>query len=97
MLCVAEGMLVSATLKADEIAERARKLHFAAMVIDTHDDTTQRLLDGDFDLGRRSQRGSIDIPRMKEGGLARFSFRSGYRAKSRGLRRYSTRWIRLTR
>jgi len=43
-------------------------------VVDTHDDTTQRFLDGDFDLGARSATGSIDIPRMKEGGLGAIFF-----------------------
>jgi membrane dipeptidase len=47
----------------------ARKLHFDALVIDTHDDTTQRLLNPAFDLGIRHADGSIDIPRMREGGL----------------------------
>ncbi|MFO1406618.1 MAG: dipeptidase [Steroidobacteraceae bacterium] len=47
----------------------ARKLHFDAIVIDTHDDTTQRMLDPTFDLGVRHPDGSIDIPRMREGGL----------------------------
>jgi membrane dipeptidase len=47
----------------------ARELHFDSIVIDTHDDTTQRLLDPAFDLGRRHTDGSIDIPRMREGGL----------------------------
>src|SRR5262249_38242468 len=45
------------------------KLHFSSIVVDTHDDTTQRLLDPKFDLGSRHADGSIDIPRMKEGGL----------------------------
>ena len=69
VLCVAGGILVTATPKADDISARARKLHFASIVVDTHDDTTQRFLDGDFDLGARSSAGGIDIPRMKEGGL----------------------------
>ena len=47
----------------------ARALHFEAIVIDTHDDTTQRMLDPAFDLGARHKDGSIDIPRMREGGL----------------------------
>jgi membrane dipeptidase len=55
--------------KPDDIAARARKLHYASILVDTHDDTTQRFLDGDFNLGARSSSGSIDIPRMKEGGL----------------------------
>jgi membrane dipeptidase len=39
------------------------------MVVDTHDDTTQRFLHGKFDIGARHTDGSIDIPRMREGGL----------------------------
>src|SRR5690242_21319916 len=53
----------------DEIAERARKLHFSSIVLDTHDDTTQRFFSKDFDLGKRNPDGAIDIPRMREGGM----------------------------
>lgn len=59
---------------ADDISARARKLHFSALVVDTHDDTTQRFLDGKFDLGLRDAAGSIDIPRMKEGNLGGIFF-----------------------
>jgi membrane dipeptidase len=49
---------------------RARDLHTRAIVIDTHGDTTQRLLfDKTYDIARRNEKGSIDIPRMREGGL----------------------------
>ena len=52
------------------ISARARALHDRAIVIDTHVDTAQRLVyDRTFDLGARSRTGSIDIPRMREGGL----------------------------
>jgi membrane dipeptidase len=61
-------------LSAGSISEKARKLHFSSIVVDTHDDTTQRLLDGKFDLGERITTGSIDIPRMKEGGLSAIFF-----------------------
>jgi len=72
LLCVASGIVVMKTRaksRSQAVAERARKVRFSALVIDTHDDTTQRFLDGDFDISRRNARGSIDIPRMKEGGL----------------------------
>src|SRR5215471_8806111 len=61
--------LLAMSLAADSISERAKKLHFSSIVVDTHDDTTQRLLDPKFDLSARHADGSIDIPRMKEGGL----------------------------
>src|ERR687888_1374891 len=52
------------------ISPRARQLHERAIVVDTHDDTTQRLLfEKNFDIGVRHTNGNIDIPRMKEGGL----------------------------
>ena len=65
------SLLVVAALavSAVSVSEKARKLHFSSIVVDTHDDTTQRFLDGKFDLGERTNTGSIDIPRMKEGGL----------------------------
>lgn len=53
----------------DDIAERARKLHFSSIVLDTHDDTTQRFFSKNFDLGRRNPDGHVDIPRMREGGM----------------------------
>jgi membrane dipeptidase len=72
LLCVAPGtvlMKAKGKTRAQGISERARNLHFSSLVIDTHDDTTQRFFDGDFDIAKRNARGSIDIPRMKEGGL----------------------------
>ena len=54
----------------DQVSPRARQLHNGAIVIDTHDDTTQRLIfDKGFDIGARNKDGNIDIPRMREGGL----------------------------
>src|ERR1700730_6760509 len=67
-------MLLAGAMKADGISERARKLHFSSLVVDTHDDTTQRFLDGKFDLGPRSSTGSIDIARMPEGNLSAIFF-----------------------
>lgn len=71
-LAICSAMAVVMT--ADELSLRARKLHFSSIVIDTHDDTTQRLLDGHFDLAVHDANGSIDIPRMREGGLGGIFF-----------------------
>jgi membrane dipeptidase len=73
-LCVAAGVFLAAVMTADDISARAKKLHFSSIVVDTHDDTTQRFLDGKFDLGPRDSRGSIDIPRMREGNLSAIFF-----------------------
>jgi membrane dipeptidase len=68
------GLLVTSGLAGDNISEKARKLHFSSIVVDTHDDTTQLMLDPKFDLGVRQPKGSIDIPRMREGGLGAIFF-----------------------
>ena len=68
-LCVATGGLLVAGVKSGDISARAKKLHFSSIVVDTHDDTTQRFLDGKFDIAERHDDGSIDLPRMREGGL----------------------------
>ena len=73
-MCLPAGMVLAGAMAADGISERARQLHFSSIVIDTHDDTTQRFLDTAFDLGVRNALGSIDIPRMKEGGLGAIFF-----------------------
>src|SRR5215468_127311 len=58
------------SVTADEIAERARKLHFSSIVLDTHDDTTQRFFSkAGFDMAERHSDGHIDIPRMRDGGM----------------------------
>jgi hypothetical protein len=39
-------------------------------IVDSHDDTTQRLLfDKTFDISKRQKTGNVDIPRMRDGGL----------------------------
>jgi membrane dipeptidase len=72
--CVLAGSFLAASVTPDDVSERAKKLHFSSVIVDTHDDTTQRFLDGKFDLGPRNDRGSIDIPRMREGNLGAIFF-----------------------
>jgi membrane dipeptidase len=67
--CLFGAVALLAFAPADPISEKARKLHFSSIVLDTHDDTTQRFFASDFDLGKRNPTGSIDIPRMREGGM----------------------------
>ena len=73
-LLAAGGSLLVMSLAADSVSEKAKKLTYSSVVMDTHDDTTQRMLDPKFDLGLRHTDGSIDIPRMKEGGLTGIFF-----------------------
>src|ERR1700684_3248232 len=73
LLCLVLGTCSAALVvrfaAADDIADRARKLHFSSIVLDTHDDTTQRFFSKDYDLGKRNPEGHVDIPRMREGGM----------------------------
>src|SRR6266567_1165997 len=73
-VCISSVGLMGLAMAADTISEKARKLHFSSIVVDTHDDTTQRFLDGKFDLGTRGSAGSIGIPRMREGNLSAIFF-----------------------
>lgn len=73
-LCISAGWFTAAAVTGDDISARAKKLHFSSIVVDTHDDTTQRFLDGKFDLGAGNSSGSIDIPRMRDGNLGAIFF-----------------------
>ena len=65
-LIIAPALLSQSSLKHPQAAS----VHQRAIVVDTHADTTQRLIfDPKFDLGVRHGDGNLDIPRMKEGGL----------------------------
>jgi len=70
LVCLlAAACFLAQSATGDDIADRARKLHFSSIVLDTHDDTTQRFFTKNFDLGKRNPDGHIDIPRMREGGM----------------------------
>jgi membrane dipeptidase len=54
----------------EDVPARARDLHARAIVVDTHDDTPMRMVsEPSFDIGARNVTGSIDVPRMRDGGL----------------------------
>jgi membrane dipeptidase len=73
-LCISAGWFAATAVTGDDISARAKKLHFSSLIVDSHDDTTQRFLDGKFDLGARNSTGSIDIPRMRDGNLGAIFF-----------------------
>ncbi len=53
----------------DEYLQNARRLHQESLVLDTHLDTTQRLMLDDWDIAERHEAGHVDIPRLREGGV----------------------------
>jgi membrane dipeptidase len=54
-----------------EMANLPRDLHFGAIVIDTHSDTTPRFEDPDWNFLERhtAEDGHMDLPRIRDGGL----------------------------
>ncbi len=44
-------------------------VHQRAIVVDMHSDTVLRIMRSGFDFGKRSSRGHMDLPRLKEGGV----------------------------
>jgi membrane dipeptidase len=67
--CLLGFAFMPKSTRAQSVSDKAKKLHTSSIVIDTHDDTTQRLLEPSFDIATRHADGNIDIPRMREGGL----------------------------
>lgn len=63
--------------------EEIDDLHFDAIVIDTHSDTTPWFQDPEWDFGARHDDGHEDLPRMREGGLD-VQFWSIYMGKREG-------------
>lgn len=57
-----------AVIFAQSQEKHARKIHFDAIVADTHNDVVQRILNGE-DLTKRTATGHSDIPRFIEGGI----------------------------
>src|SRR5215470_10317307 len=69
-IALAIPVAVLAQAPADSVSPRAKRLHDRAIVVDSHADTTQRLIfDNAFDIGKRNPNGNLDLPRMREGGL----------------------------
>ena len=51
------------------VESRAAQLQQHVLGVDAHNDTVQRLLLSGADLGVRSSKGSVDLPRLREGGM----------------------------
>lgn len=60
---------LSTSAHADAIAERAKKLHRDAIVVDTHLDAPMALAEKWADIATRGATDHFDLPRAKEGGL----------------------------
>jgi membrane dipeptidase len=64
------ALVLTQPAPTDGVSARAKQIHERAIVIDSHDDTTQRMLfEKGFDITARHQNGNVDVPRMRDGGL----------------------------
>ncbi len=59
----------AAQVFAEDLHERAMRLHRSAIVVDTHEDVPERLQKEWVDLAVRGKTGHVDIPRWREGGV----------------------------
>jgi len=63
-------VIVVAQTQSSGVSPQAAQVHSRAIVLDTHADTTQRMVfDPRFNIGERHSDGNIDIPRMRDGGM----------------------------
>ncbi|MEW6127769.1 MAG: dipeptidase [Acidobacteriota bacterium] len=51
------------------LSEKAKKLHFSSIVLDTHIDVTPKLQRKDWNFAEEHKDGAVDLPRMQRGGL----------------------------
>jgi membrane dipeptidase len=68
ILSISSNAVLPAQQK-DALSERARKIHFSSIVLDTHIDVTPKLQRPDWKFAEEHKDGHIDLPRMKRGGL----------------------------
>jgi membrane dipeptidase len=57
------------TAQQPPLPEAARRIQATVLGFDTHNDTVQRVVYNNADLGKRSSEGMIDLPRLREGGM----------------------------
>lgn len=63
-------MMATMTNDAANWVETARALHAKSVVLDSHCDTTMRLMKPDWDISALHDDGHVDIPRLHAGGIS---------------------------
>ncbi|MFY9549550.1 MAG: membrane dipeptidase [Thermoanaerobaculia bacterium] len=67
--CFVALVAACALVRAEDLKERAHRVHRSAIVVDTHEDVPEELEKNWKDLSIRNVVGHVDIPRWKEGGV----------------------------
>ncbi|MBZ5571616.1 MAG: dipeptidase [Acidobacteriia bacterium] len=63
------SLLFMAAVCHGQIMEQARRIQAGVLGIDSHNDTAQRLLIENVDIGNRLPDGQVDLPRLRAGGI----------------------------
>jgi membrane dipeptidase len=61
--------LTGCNTSEEKLVKQADRIHRDVLTVDTHCDTPMTLMEDTFDLGVKHDKGCVDFPRMKEGGL----------------------------
>ncbi len=71
LLTSASAIAQSTPSKSETVSARARQIHNSAIVVDTHADTPQRFLDGNFDIGGTDPKdlGHVSLDKARAGNL----------------------------
>ncbi len=71
LLTSASAIAQSTPSKSETVSARARQIHNSAIVVDTHADTPQRFLDGNFDIGSTDPKdlGHVSVDKARAGNL----------------------------
>lgn len=62
-------LVLLVTCMQAQVSEEAKRIQSHVLGVDSHNDTIQRVLIEGIDLGKRQPDGSVDLPRLREGGM----------------------------
>jgi membrane dipeptidase len=62
-------LLSGCSSSEEQLIRRAERIHKEYLTVDTHCHTPMSLMESGFDIGVKHDKGCVDLPRMKEGGL----------------------------
>jgi len=69
LLVLGGSWMLGACASLGQHPDEARRIHAQVLGVDAHNDTVQRVLMSHVDLGVHLPDGSIDLPRLREGGV----------------------------
>ncbi|PYV79721.1 MAG: membrane dipeptidase [Acidobacteria bacterium] len=69
LACLCLLFATPVSIFAEQPDEAAHRIQSTVLGVDTHNDTVQRVIYFNADLGKRSSEGMIDLPRLREGGI----------------------------